>query len=72
MKRSTGRRIEYRWFIAGAACTPEQFWAELRRPGGKAIVETVDLAEPGHSPRDVPTPAGRTVLAQRRGGGRDA
>jgi hypothetical protein len=46
MKRSTERRIEYRWFIAGAEVDPEAFWAELRRLGGRAVVEEVDLSGP--------------------------
>jgi hypothetical protein len=38
------RKVEYRWYLAGREVTPEQFFAELRRLGGRAIVEEVDLS----------------------------
>jgi hypothetical protein len=43
-KRSTPGRIEYRWFVAGQEVDPEAFWAELRRLGGRAVGEEVDLS----------------------------
>jgi hypothetical protein len=44
------RRIEYRFFVAGGEVTPEQFWAALKRLGGRAVVEAVDLSEPAYKP----------------------
>jgi hypothetical protein len=41
---SRPRKLEYRWFIAGAEVDPEAFWAELRRLGGRAVVEAVDVS----------------------------
>jgi hypothetical protein len=48
-----GRQLEYRWFLAGVECTAEEFFAELRRLGGKAQVEVVDLGAqaPAHRRR---------------------
>jgi hypothetical protein len=66
---SRPRKIEYRWFIAGAEVSPEQFFAELRRLGGRAIVEAVDVPARDARRREtggrfVATPAGRAALAR--------
>jgi hypothetical protein len=69
------RKLAYRWFIAGAEVAPEQFFAELRRLGGRAIVEAVDV--PSRSERGgelggpfVVTPAGRAALRRAERGAR--
>ena len=69
------RKLAYRWFVAGAEVTPERFFAELRRLGGRAVVEAVDVpsrcerrGEPGGP--FVVTPAGRAALRRARAGAR--
>lgn len=63
------RRIEYRWFIAGQEVTQAAWLAELRRLGGRAIVEEVPVpsrderrGEPGGP--YVLTAAGRKALGE--------
>jgi hypothetical protein len=50
------RAIAYRWYLGGVEVTPEQFFAELRRLGGRAVVEAVDVAAYR------PTAKGKTAL----------
>jgi hypothetical protein len=69
------RKLAYRWFVAGAEVAPERFFAELRRLGGRAIVEAVDVpwrAERRGAPGGpfVVTPAGRAALRRAEGGTR--
>ena len=66
------RKVAYRWFVAGAEVTPERFFAELRRLGGRALVEEVDVpsrserrGEPGGA--YVVTPEGRAALRRADG-----
>jgi hypothetical protein len=70
---SRPRKIEYRWFIGGAEVTPERFFAELRRLGGRAIVEAVDVpardARRGEPGGPFVTPEGRAALARGRAAG---
>ena len=66
------RKTEYRWFIASQEVTPEAFWAELRRRGGWAIVEAVDVPPRSDRRREpggpfVVTPAGRAALQRAEG-----
>jgi hypothetical protein len=69
--RRESRRVEYRWFIAGAEVGPEAFWSELRRLGGRAVVEAVELPSRDGLRRGtggpfVVTPAGRAALERER------